>query len=464
MSLIKSISGIRGTIGGEVNDGLNPISIAKFTAAYATFIRANKTIDSNKIVVGRDARISGEMVKGVVIGTLSAMGFDVVDLDLSSTPTTELAVVYEAAAGGIIITASHNPRHWNALKLLNHRGEFLNAQEGEELIRMVEKEDFEFADVDHIGEILKRNYTKRHAQDVARLPQVDVEAIKAAEMTVVVDCINSVGSIIVEELLSTLGVSEVVMLNAEPNGDFAHNPEPLPINLVDLSQAVRVEKAHVGFAVDPDVDRLAIVCEDGEMFGEENTLVAIADYLLDITPGVHTTVSNLSSSRALKDITLAHGGAYYPANVGEVNVVTKMKEVNALIGGEGNGGVIFPTSHYGRDAMVGIALFLTIMAKKSLKPSQIKTLIPEYHMTKTKVVLPEKANVDELISQIKGHFSEAIATTTDGLKLDFPQSWVHIRKSNTEPIVRIYAEARSKEESEKLANEVSRLFTDNQTK
>lgn len=459
MSLIKSISGIRGTIGGTSEIGLNPINISKFTAAYGKFILDNSPIKAKKIVVGRDARISGQMVRDVVVSTLIAMGFDVVDLGLSSTPTTEIAVVHENAAGGIIITASHNPKEWNALKMLNHRGEFLSSEEGAKIVEISESEDFQFVSVDRLGTLIQRDYTRRHAQDVARLPQVDVEAVRAAKFKVVVDCINSVGAIVLPVLLKELGVAEVILLNSDASGDFAHNPEPLPHHLIELSEVVKSENAHVGFAVDPDVDRLAIVCEDGSMLGEENTLVAIADYLLDTIPGKHNTVSNLSSTRGLRDVTLSNGGNYYASNVGEVNVVAKMKEVNALIGGEGNGGVIFPAAHYGRDALVGIALFLTIMARRTLTPTQIRSLLPQYYMVKTKVVLPEGLNVDKLILKAKDNFPAADATTTDGLKLDFPTSWVHIRKSNTEPIVRIYSEAHTLEEAERLANEMKTYFS-----
>lgn len=454
MSLIASISGIRGTIGGSTTDGLNPINIAGFTSAYAAFLRKTSPIKSGKVVVGRDGRLSGEMVEHIVVGTLLAKGFDVVLLGHASTPTTEIAVDLENADGGIIITASHNPRHWNALKLLNHRGEFLNKEEGEQVVALAESKDFDYAPVDELGHIIHRDYTERHVLDVVGLPTVDVDAIAAAELTVVVDCINSVGALIVPKLLESLGVKKVYLLNAEVTGDFAHTAEPLPENLTTLSAAVKEHGADVGFAVDPDVDRLAIICEDGTPFGEENTLVAIADYLLSLTPGGNT-VSNLSSSRALRDVTLGHGGKYYTAKVGEVNVVQKMKEVGALIGGEGNGGVIYPQAHYGRDAIVGIALFLTMMAKRFLKPTQIHQLLPQYEMVKKRVELKPDTDTQALFDQIKDKYKgQAEVCTDDGVKLDFADGWVHLRKSNTEPILRIYAEAHTREEADRLADNV----------
>lgn len=454
MSLIASISGIRGTIGGPTTEGLNPINIAAFTSAYAEFLKANSPIGSRKVVVGRDGRISGEMVEQIVVGTLLAQGFDVVQLGFSSTPTTEIAVDLEKADGGIIITASHNPRHWNALKLLNHRGEFLSKEEGEKVVALAESKDFDYVPVDEIGKIIHRDYTDRHVQDVVALPTVDVAAITAAEYTVVVDCINSVGALIVPKLLEALGVKKVYLLNADVTGDFAHTAEPLPENLTSLSEAVREKKADVGFAVDPDVDRLAIICEDGTPFGEENTLIAVADYLLSLTPGGNT-VSNLSSSRGLRDITLGHGGQHYSAKVGEVNVVEKMKEVGALIGGEGNGGVIYPLAHYGRDAIVGIGLFLTMMAKRFLKPTQIHRLLPQYEMVKKRVELKPDTDTRALFDKIeKSYKGRAEICTQDGVKLDFPDGWVHLRKSNTEPILRIYAEAATAAEADALADSV----------
>lgn len=458
MSLLASISGIRGTIGGDADDGLNPLNIAAFTAAFAEFLKTHSPVKSRKIVVGRDGRISGKMIQRIVVGTLQAQGFDVVRLGFATTPTTEIAVDHEKADGGIIITASHNPRHWNALKLLNHRGEFLSAEEGEEVLRIAGEKALSFAPVDNLGSIVKRDYTDRHILDVVTLPAVDVEAIRAAGFTVAIDTINSVGAAILPGLLKSLGVKEVYMINGDITGDFAHTAEPLPENLTDLSKTVVGKKASVGFAVDPDVDRLAIINEDGTPFGEENTIVAIADYLLSLNPGA-TTVSNLSSSRGLKDVTLRHGGKYYASKVGEVNVVEKMKAVGALFGGEGNGGVIYPAAHYGRDALVGIALFLTIMAKKFLKPTQILSLLPQYVMVKKRVDLKPDTNVDEILKKVATGFKDrAEVSTEEGVKLDFPEGWVHLRKSNTEPIIRIYAEGKDAAAAGALADEVIRLM------
>lgn len=452
MSLITSISGIRGTIGGVTADGLNPINIAQFTAAYAQFIRDNRGAScANKIVVGRDARISGDQVRHVVIGTLMGMGFDVIDIGLATTPTTELAVTYEQADGGIIITASHNPKEWNALKLLNHRGEFLDAEEGNIVLSLAKSESIRFSGVDEIGTVKNHSYTERHIQDVLELPEIDVEAIKATNFVVALDTINSVGGIVIPKLLEALGVKEYHVVHGAPTGDFAHNPEPLPQNLKDLSKLVVEKGAHVGFSVDPDVDRLAIYNEDGTPFGEEYTLVSVADYLLSLHPGGNT-VSNLSSTRALRDVTEKHGGKYFAAAVGEVNVTTKMKEVNALIGGEGNGGIIYPKSHYGRDALVGIALFLTLLAKSEITPSKLLDTLPKYHMVKKKIQLTPELDLDQILKKVQDEFQgKAEITTIDGVKLDFPDKWVHLRKSNTEPIVRIYAEARSPEEAEEIA-------------
>lgn len=461
MSLITSISGIRGTIGGSTSDGLNPINIAEFTAAYASFIRRTSPVKSNKIVVGRDARLSGEMVEHVVVATLQASGFDVTVLGFASTPTTEVAVTGERADGGIIITASHNPKHWNALKLLNHNGEFLSADEGNEVIALAEERSFEFASVEHLGQVTKRDYTDYHVQQVLALPDVDVDAVRDANFTVAVDCVNSVGSIIVPRLLEALGVRTVYLLNGEPTGHFAHNPEPLPEHLTDLSDLVREKKAHVGFAVDPDVDRLAIICEDGQPFGEENTLVSVADYLLSLHPGGNT-VSNLSSTRGLRDVTMGYGGTYCAAAVGEVNVTTKMKEVGALIGGEGNGGVIFPQAHYGRDAMVGIALYLTMLAKRRLTPSQLLSVLPQYTMVKKRVDLSPEIDVDAILERVRtAYASSAEVTTIDGVKLDFEDKWVHLRKSNTEPIIRVYAEAQSLEEANEIADKIIAFINQN---
>lgn len=453
MTLIKSISGIRGTIGGNPEDGLNPLAIVKFVAAYATFIRKHTQVKTNKIVVGRDARISGPMVKQVVLGTLTGMGFDVVDIDMASTPTTELAVAMEHACGGIILTASHNPMQWNALKLLNEHGEFLNAAEGNEVLRIAEAEEFEFADVDHLGQVLvDQTYDQKHIEHVLSLKLVDVEAIKAAHFRVVIDAVNSVGGRVIPALLHALGVEEIFKLHCAPHGRFSHNPEPIPENLTEIAALVPDAKANVGFVVDPDVDRLAIVCENGEMFNEEYTLVAVADYVLSQTPG--NTVSNLSSSRALRDVTHAHGCSYQAAAVGEVNVTTKMKETNAVIGGEGNGGVIYPASHYGRDALVGIALFLTYLAKKKMKVSELKATYPPYFISKQKVQLTPEIDVDAILVKVKERFAQYDITDIDGVKIDFPDKWVHLRKSNTEPIIRIYSEAHTMKEAEELGGEL----------
>jgi phosphomannomutase len=453
MTLIKSISGIRGTIGGHSDDGLSPLAIVKFVSAYATFIRKNTTVTTNKIVVGRDARISGLMVKNIVIGTLNGMGFDVVDIDMATTPTTELAVRMEHACGGIIITASHNPKQWNALKLLNEEGEFLNDREGKTILEIAEKEAFEYAGVDNMGKIISDlRYRERHIESALRLGLVDVEAIKAANFRVAIDCVNSVGGIVIPDLLYALNVRQIFKLHCNPHGNFSHNPEPVPENLTEISQLMTDAKADVGFVVDPDVDRLAIVCENGEMFGEEYTLVAVADYVLSHTKG--NTVSNLSSSRALRDITLKYGGQYHAAAVGEVNVVAKMKETNAVIGGEGNGGVIYPESHYGRDALVGIALFLTHLAKKKMKVSELKKTYPQYYISKQKIELTPSINVDNILQAVKERFSACDVTDIDGVKIDFPDKWVHLRKSNTEPIIRIYSEAHTMEEAETIGKQV----------
>lgn len=458
MTLIKSISGIRGTIGGTPEEGLNPLAIVKFVAAYATFIRKNTKITTNKIVVGRDARISGPMVKQVVLGTLTGMGFDVVDIDWATTPTTELAVTMEGACGGIILTASHNPKQWNALKLLNEKGEFLNAAEGAEVLALAEKEDFQFADVDHLGKVITdTSYIQKHIDAVLKLDLVDVDAIRAANFKVAVDCVNSVGGIAIPALLKALGVEQIVELNCEPTGHFAHNPEPLPENLTAISELIKKERADVGFVVDPDVDRLAIVCENGEMFVEEYTLVAVADYVLSHTPG--NTVSNLSSSRALRDVTRRYAGCEYNASaVGEVNVVAKMKATHAIIGGEGNGGVIYPASHYGRDALVGIALFLSHLAKKNMRVSELRSTYPIYYISKQKVQLTPEINVDAILSKVKEQFATYDITDIDGVKIDFPDKWVHLRKSNTEPIIRIYSEAHTMQEAEELGGNLIQII------
>jgi phosphomannomutase len=452
MSLIKSISGIRGTVGGVAGEGLSPLDIVKFTAAYATLIRARQDA-SKTIVVGRDARISGEMVRELVAGTLIGMGFDVTDIGLATTPTTELAVTMEKAAGGIILTASHNPKQWNALKLLNEKGEFLNAAEGNEILQIAEKESFIFAGVDELGKIKKDDsYTRKHVEHVLALQLVDVEAIRKAGFTVAFDAVNSVGGLALPVLLNALGVKEIIALNDEPTGVFAHNPEPLPEHLTDIARTVKDRKADVGFAVDPDVDRLAIITERGEMFGEEYTLVAVSDYVLQHTPG--NTVSNLSSTRALRDVTDKYGKTYTASAVGEVNVVEKMKATGAVIGGEGNGGVIYPTSHYGRDALVGIALFLTQLAKSGKTVSELRAQYPAYFMAKQRMELTPDTDTDALLNSIKKKYASYPVNDVDGVKVDFPDSWVHFRKSNTEPILRIYTEAPTREEAETLALEV----------
>ena len=457
MSLIKSISGIRGTIGSAPGDGLSPLDIVKFTAAYASFIRKTTTRTSNTIVVGRDARLSGKMVNDIVVGTLCAMGFDVVNIGLATTPTTEIAVVAEQACGGIILTASHNPKQWNALKLLNQDGEFLNDAQGKEVLRIAEAEEYEFAQVDDLGhEFTNNTYTRRHIDQVLALDLVDVEAIRNANFTVAVDAVNSVGGVVIPELLRKLGVKNIVELNCEPTGKFAHTPEPLPENLTQIADLMKSGVADVGFVVDPDVDRLAIVMENGEMFVEEYTLVAIADYILSKTPGA--TVSNLSSSRALRDVTNAHGCTYNAAAVGEVNVVTKMKETGAVIGGEGNGGVIYPAAHYGRDALVGVALFLTLLAKSGKKVSELKKGYPAYAIAKSKLELTPAIDVDAILKAVKEKYANEKITDIDGVKIDFADSWVHLRKSNTEPIIRIYSEAHTLAEAEALANSIKEVI------
>ena len=453
MTLIKSISGIRGTIGGHVGEGLNPLDIVKFTAAYATLIRKTTTKNSNRIVVGRDARISGEMVKNVVCGTLMGMGFDVLNIGLASTPTTELAVTMSGACGGIILTASHNPKQWNALKLLNEHGEFLNAAEGNEVLRIAAAEGFEFADIDHIGKYTEDNtYNQKHIDSVLALKLVDVEAIRNAHFRVAIDCVNSVGGIVLPELLKQLGVEHVEKLYCEPTGDFQHNPEPLEKNLGDIMGLMRQGKNDVAFVVDPDVDRLAIICENGDMYGEEYTLVSVADYVLRHTPG--NTVSNLSSTRALRDVTRKYGMQYNAAAVGEVNVVTKMKETHAVIGGEGNGGVIYPESHYGRDALVGIALFLSHLAHEGKKVSELRATYPNYFIAKNRIDLTPETDVDAILAKVKELYKDEEINDIDGVKIDFPDKWVHLRKSNTEPIIRVYSEASTMEEADELGKRI----------
>ncbi len=456
MSLIKSISGIRGTIGGRPGEGLSPLDVVKFTAAYATFIRKTTTVNTNKIVVGRDARLSGPMVDRLVVATLMGMGFDVVNIGLATTPTTEIAVKAEAACGGIILTASHNPKQWNALKLLNADGEFLNAKQGQEILKLAEADDFSFVDVDSLGKVTTNDYAQHHIDSVLALDLVDTDAIRKAHFSVAIDAVNSVGGIVIPQLLRQLGVENVVELNCEPTGDFAHTPEPIPENLSQISNLMKTGIADVGFVVDPDVDRLAIVMENGEMFVEEYTLVSIADYVLSKTPGA--TVSNLSSSRALRDVTLAHGCEYSASAVGEVNVVTQMKATKAVIGGEGNGGVIYPAAHFGRDALVGVALFLTLLAKSGKKVSELKRQYPAYEIAKNRVELTPDINVDAILQAVKERFANEKVTTIDGVKIDFDDSWVHLRKSNTEPIIRIYSEASTMPKAVELGERIKSII------
>jgi phosphomannomutase len=452
MALIKSISGIRGTIGGRPGEGLSPVDVVKFTAGYASWVREKVQKRQMKIVVGRDARISGEMVSSIVIATLQGMGCHVVNIGLATTPTTELAVTEEQADGGLILTASHNPKHWNALKLLNGKGEFLNADEGARVLELAESGSFEFVGVDELGKVTEKEYTSIHIEKVLELELVDRAAIEAAGFAVAVDAVNSVGGIAMPALLKALGVKKVVEINCEPTGHFAHTPEPLPENLVETSEIIRNSNVDAGFVVDPDADRLVIINEDGSMFGEEYTLVAVSDYVLGHTPG--NTVSNLSSSRALRDVTEMHGGTYTVAAVGEVNVVETMKATNAVIGGEGNGGIIYPASHYGRDALVGAALFLSHLATSGLKCSEMRRTYPDYYMSKNKIELTPGIDVDALLFRLKEKFSKEKVTDIDGVKIDFEDSWVHLRKSNTEPIIRIYSEAKSEATARELALQV----------
>ena len=448
MALVKSISGIRGTIGGRVAEGLSPVDVVRFVAAYATQRKAMLP-DNKTIVVGRDARLSGEMVDQLVCGTLVGMGYDVINIGLATTPTTELAVTGLNAAGGIILTASHNPKQWNALKLLNEKGEFLNDVEGKEVLAIAEAEDFNFAEVDDLGKITRRDYLEDHVKEVMALELVDKAAIEAKNYTVAIDCVNSVGGLAIPAILKALGVKNIIELNCEPTGHFAHNPEPLPQNLTEISSLMREGKADVGFVVDPDVDRLAIICENGDMFGEEYTLVSVADYVLSKTPG--NTVSNMSSTRALSDVTAKHGGSYSASAVGEVNVTTEMKRTNAVIGGEGNGGVIYPASHYGRDALVGIALFLSSLAQKGCTVSELRATFPEYCISKNRIDLTPEINVDKVLEAVKEKYAGERINDKDGVKIDFAEHWVHLRKSNTEPIIRVYTEAKSMDEADALA-------------
>jgi phosphomannomutase len=452
MTLIKSISGIRGTIGGQVSDNLTPIDVVKFTSAYGTWVKQQRKKDHYVVVVGRDARISGEMVQNLVMNTLVGLGIHVIDLGLSTTPTVEVAVPMEHADGGIILTASHNPKQWNALKLLNAKGEFLNGLEGSKILELAESDALLFAEVNHLGKITKNEaYIDMHIDEVLKMDLVNMNAIKKANFRVVVDGVNSTGGIAIPLLLERLGV-HTVKLFCEPNGHFPHNPEPLKEHLTDLSKAVVNEKADFGIVVDPDVDRLAFIDENGEMFGEEYTLVACADYVLSKTPG--NTVSNMSSTRALKDITVKHGGNYESSAVGEVNVVELMKKNNAIIGGEGNGGIIYPKLHYGRDALVGVALFLSLLAEKNLKVSALRASYPNYFMSKKKIELTPELDVDTILKAIESHFKNEKVSTVDGVKIDFAKSWVHLRKSNTEPIIRIYTEAPSQQEADDLADTI----------
>jgi phosphomannomutase len=451
LTLIKSISGIRGTIGGKAGDGLTPIDVVKFTAAYGSWV-IDKT-QNKKIVLGRDARISGEMVNNLVIGTLQGLGIEVIDLGLSTTPTVEIAVPLENAAGGIILTASHNPKQWNALKLLNAKGEFISDADGKEVLEIAEKADFSFADVDQLGKVIKNDsYIQKHIDVILALPLVDVEAIKKAKFNVVIDCVNSTGGIFLPPLLRALGVETIHELYCEPNGHFPHNPEPLPENLTEISKVVQQKKADLGIVVDPDVDRLCFVNEDGSMFGEEYTLVAVADYILKYTPG--NTVSNLSSTRALKDVTERYGNQYNAAAVGEVNVVNQMKATQAVIGGEGNGGIIYPELHYGRDALVGIALFLSHLAKFGKSISVLRASYPSYHISKNKITLTPEMDIDALLLQVEEKYKNQPHSTIDGLKIEFEKEWVHLRRSNTEPIIRIYSEAENETIAENLANKI----------
>ena len=456
MTLIKSISGIRGTIGGRTGDTLNPLDIVKFASAYAMFIRNSRGDKCcGKIVVGRDARISGDMVRNIVCGTLMGAGFDVIDIGLATTPTTELAVRMSGADGGIIITASHNPRQWNALKLLNSEGEFLDKNEGNEVLDIAEREDFTYAEVDGLGKYISDDtFNERHIEAVLALPLVDVEAVRKARFRVCVDAINSVGGVILPDLFKALGV-ECEVLNGTPDGDFAHNPEPLEKNLGGIMERMRAGGFDLGIVVDPDVDRLAFICEDGRMFGEEYTLVSVADYVLSHTPG--NTVSNLSSTRALRDVTERHGGCYTASAVGEVNVTTKMKEVGAVIGGEGNGGVIYPESHYGRDALVGIALFLSSLAYKGCKVSELRATFPNYYIAKNRIDLTPTTDIDAILAKVKQMYADQQVNDIDGVKIDFPDKWVHLRKSNTEPIIRVYSEAATMGEADALGKQIMQV-------
>ena len=455
MALIKSISGIRGTIGGNPNDALTPLDIVKFTSAFGTWIKRKSSQEKVKIVIGRDARISGEMVRSLVVGTLQGLGIDVVDLDFSTTPTVEIAVPMENANGGIIITASHNPKQWNALKLLNEKGEFITAENGEEILGMAENDDYSFAEVDDLGTYERNDtYLQKHIDHVLNLDLVDAEAITAKKFKIAIDCVNSTGGLFLPPLLKQLGVAEVLELYCEPNGQFPHNPEPLPENLTEIAKVIKDNKVDLGIVVDPDVDRLAMVSEDGSMFGEEYTLVACADHVLKHTPG--NTVSNMSSTRALRDVTEKANQTYTASAVGEVNVVDMMKQTDAVIGGEGNGGVIYPASHYGRDALVGIGLFLTHLANSNMTCSELRSSYPNYIISKNKIELTPDIDVDAILASIKDKYKDQPLNTVDGVKIEFDKEWVHLRKSNTEPIIRIYSES----ESENKANDLAKMIID----
>lgn len=454
MALIKSISGIRGTIGGKPGEGLSPVDIVKFTSAFAAWVKQRNSEQSRiTIVIGRDARISGEMFRNLVVGTLQGMGINVIDLGLSTTPTVEMAVIMENAQAGIILTASHNPKQWNALKLLNEQGEFISAADGQQVLEIAEQESFTYADVNNLGRhLVMDGYIHKHIERILQLPLVNTEAIRRANFRIVVDAVNSTGGIAVPQLLKALGVEQITELYCTPDGKFAHNPEPLPENLRDLSEEVVKKKAHLGISVDPDVDRLALVCEDGDMFGEEYTLVAVADYVLQHTVG--NTVSNLSSTRALREVTEKAGAAYFSSAVGEVNVVEAMKANQAVIGGEGNGGIIYPELHYGRDALVGIALFLSHLARYGKSVSMLRSKYPNYYISKNKVELTPEINVDEVLARVKEKYKKQPLNTIDGVKIEFDKEWVHLRRSNTEPIIRIYSEAENSATADSLANKI----------
>lgn len=453
MTLIKSISGIRGTIGGRPGDSLTPLDIVKFSSAYGTWVKNQQPNNSRcTVILGRDARLSGKMVQQIVTGTLNGLGIDVIDIGLATTPTVEIAVTKEKAAGGIILTASHNPKQWNALKLLNSKGEFISDKDGKEILAMTERDEYTYAQVDELGTTITKDYTQIHIDDVLALKYVNKEAISKKGFRISIDCVNSVGGIVLPKLLKALGVKEVIELYCEPDGIFPHNPEPLPEHLTEISKLTKERGADLGFVVDPDVDRLAIVNEDGTMFGEEYTLVAVADYILSLEKG--NTVSNLSSSRALRDVTEKRGGKYTAAAVGEVNVVVAMKQTNAVIGGEGNGGIIYPASHYGRDALVGIALFLSHLATSDKKCSQLRASYPPYFISKNKIELNPGIDVDAILAKVKDKYKNEQVNDIDGVKIDFPSEWVHLRKSNTEPIIRIYAESNTAESADKLAKSI----------